>query len=354
MASDPKSAWILGYSRYRILFIAASLIGIFGFVILRDLFVKRPHWGDRFSKTTQSLREKKIVRISIWVILISVWIIGIAAAWIGLKEHWTIWVNPPVYLLGDYLRRLVPLLFWLIALSTQSMVALWQLVVRVRLVLLILQVISVMLFPGLLLFFSALHPNVYRIINREDYIIEWLTVLFFLLAAITAIVLGFLIKRKGSPYPIFLILFAGGCILFAVEEISWGQRILNVESPEYFIEHSDQQEINVHNIISERFSIKIKHVAAWVMFAYGVALPIAVIKKPVRSIVEKLKIVVPAAVLIPGFLIACILTSDRYFTGLEEEVAEFFFSTLLFLTLVLNFWKINNQDSERKILVQHQ
>jgi len=233
------------------------------------------------------------------------------------------------------------------------MVALWQLGVHVRLGLLVLQLFSVMLFPGLLLFFSALHPNVYRIINREDYIIEWLTVLFFLLAAITAIVLGFLIKRKGFPYPIFLILFAGSCILFAVEEISWGQRILNVESPEYFIEHSDQQEINVHNIVSERFSIKIKHVAAWVMFAYGVALPIAMIKKPVRSIVERFEIVVPAAVLIPGYLIACILTSDQYFTGLEEEVAEFFFSTLLFLTLVFKFWKVYDQDSLPKVLVQH-
>ena len=234
------------------------------------------------------------------------------------------------------------------------MVALWQLGVRVRLGLLILQIFSVMLFPGLLLFFSALHPNVYRIINREDYIIEWLTVLFFLLAAITAIALGFLIKRKGSAYPLFLILFAGGCILFAVEEVSWGQRIFNVESPEYFIEHSDQQEINVHNIVSERFSIKIKHVAAWVMFAYGVALPIAVIIKPVRSIVSKLEIVVPATVLIPGFFIACILTSDRYFTGLEEEVAEFFFSTLLFLALVLNFWKIDEHVSAREVLVHHQ
>ena len=149
----------------------------------------------------------------------------------------------------------------------------------------------------------------------------------------------------------FYLLFACFFLVCFFEEISWGQRIFDVVSPEYFIEHSDQQEINVHNIVSERFSIKIKHVAAWVMFAYGVVLPVALINKPVRSLVEKLKIVMPPTVLIPGFITASILTSDRYFTGLEEEVAEFFFSTLLFLTLIFNFWYTNNQDSTEKTLV---
>jgi hypothetical protein len=35
----------------------------------------------------------------------------------------------------------------------------------------------------------------------------------------------------------------------AGEEISWGQRILNIESSEFFVKHNAQREINIHNLI---------------------------------------------------------------------------------------------------------
>ena len=45
-------------------------------------------------------------------------------------------------------------------------------------------------------------------------------------------------------------LFYGDNILFgAGEEISWGQRIFNVESSEYFLENNAQGETNLHNMV---------------------------------------------------------------------------------------------------------
>lgn len=38
------------------------------------------------------------------------------------------------------------------------------------------------------------------------------------------------------------------CLLAAMEELSWGQRILGYESPPYFVEHNLQQEANFHNL----------------------------------------------------------------------------------------------------------
>jgi hypothetical protein len=35
----------------------------------------------------------------------------------------------------------------------------------------------------------------------------------------------------------------------AMEEISWGQRIFGVQSPEWFLEHNRQSELNIHNLI---------------------------------------------------------------------------------------------------------
>ena len=36
-------------------------------------------------------------------------------------------------------------------------------------------------------------------------------------------------------------------LIFALEEISWGQRIFGIESPEFFLGHNYQQETNIHN-----------------------------------------------------------------------------------------------------------
>lgn len=51
-----------------------------------------------------------------------------------------------------------------------------------------------------------------------------------------ALVLGVL---YGLAY-----IWAGG------EEISWGQRIIGFESPEYFRENNDQQEFTFHNLVT--------------------------------------------------------------------------------------------------------
>ena len=349
MPTDPKTAFLLGYTRNRLFVIAASILitGFFGGLMSR--FVVDSNWSGRVINSINTIESRERLKSILWITLIVMLYIVGTTLWLAVKEHWTIWVLPYVYLLGGYLRQVLPLLVWMALLCIQSGIALWYLGSHVKLGLMVLQVGSVLLYPGLLLFFSALHPNYYRLINREDYIIEWLTVVFFALTSILAVYQIVLIKLKSTSIPIFLILMTAACLVFALEEISWGQRIFNVESPEYFIEHSDQQEINLHNVFSERFSIRTKQITALVMFAYGVVFPISSINTSFSQFFHKLGIIIPARVLIPGFLIACALTSDRYFTGLEEEVSEFFFSTLLCLTLVFNFWKLYRSNSPEGI-----
>jgi len=40
-----------------------------------------------------------------------------------------------------------------------------------------------------------------------------------------------------------------GLLFVSIEEISWGQRILNIEAPKYFWQHNLQQEITFHNMM---------------------------------------------------------------------------------------------------------
>jgi len=190
----------------------------------------------------------------------------------------------------------------------------------------------------LMVFFSFLHEEFYRQITKEDHIIEWLTVVFFLLTALLATIHAVLAKKNANRYFWFHVLVAIGCVFFALEEVSWGQRVFNIISPEYFMAHSDQQEINIHNVINEQYSVRTKHVAALVMSLYGVVLPVLALRPWARTLAAKFRVIVPPLILIPGFLLASVMTWDRYFTGQDEEVSEFFFSALLFLVLLFQSW----------------
>ncbi|PWL36448.1 MAG: hypothetical protein DCO97_04410 [Marivita sp. XM-24bin2] len=66
-------------------------------------------------------------------------------------------------------------------------------------------------------------------------------------------------------------IWAGG------EEISWGQRILGFESPEYFQENNDQQEFTFHNLVIG--DVKLDElifgpVLSYIILAYLIVLPL--------------------------------------------------------------------------------
>jgi hypothetical protein len=98
-------------------------------------------------------------------------------------------------------------------------------------------------------------------------------------------------------------------------------------------------------VINEWFSIRTKHVAAFVLFIYGVVLPLLTLSRRLRVLVGKLRIVIPPKVLIPGFALAAFMTLDCFFTGQDEEVAEFFFSLCLFFLAFFGFIQSDREES---------
>lgn len=112
---------------------------------------------------------------------------------------------------------------------------------------------SVAAFPAFFIVVSllvkVLTPRLYSYAIREDGLIEWAAALAFAAAGGFAAPLASRLwrdRRKGLG-----LLYAGlaaGMALAALEEISWGQRVLDIESPEYFVEHSTKEEINLHNL----------------------------------------------------------------------------------------------------------
>jgi len=79
----------------------------------------------------------------------------------------------------------------------------------------------------------------------EDGLIEYISVLFWLIGFL--ICLRYLFRKK-KKYRLITTVFCLICLFALGEEISWGQRILDIKTPEYIEKHSRQREINFHNL----------------------------------------------------------------------------------------------------------
>ncbi len=89
--------------------------------------------------------------------------------------------------------------------------------------------------------------NIYVSVIREDGGIEYLTVVAFLLAGIVSFAAA-LIERRLFPRCVYVL---GGMVMmmFAGEEINWGQRIIGFDTPDFMMDLNYKGEFNLHNII---------------------------------------------------------------------------------------------------------
>lgn len=84
----------------------------------------------------------------------------------------------------------------------------------------------------------------------EDNVIEWGTVFALLLGAFISFYRSYILKPfRGWKFQVCLILLGLLFIFGAGEEISWGQRIFNISTPEFFMQHNAQHETNLHNLV---------------------------------------------------------------------------------------------------------
>jgi hypothetical protein len=102
-------------------------------------------------------------------------------------------------------------------------------------------------------YYAITDPEYYtRVLAKEDGPIEWLTVVGLLLACFVCLYrVGTLRKQKNASFIAVWAFLALVCFFGAGEEISWGQRIFNVESSEWFKQNNAQQETNLHNLVVE-------------------------------------------------------------------------------------------------------
>ncbi len=105
-------------------------------------------------------------------------------------------------------------------------------------------------------FFSSLitaEPRTFLALTREDYWVENLTAVWFLLSGFLLFVTA---GMERSFFRRCVYILGGMAMVFAAgEEISWGQRIFGFATPDFLMPLTQQKEFNVHNIANGMFTI---------------------------------------------------------------------------------------------------
>ncbi len=180
---------------------------------------------------------------------------------------------------------------------------------------------------------EAIDKHAYYLLVQEDGVLEWATVVLMLPATWLCLQGARRMRADGARLPWFFAGLMAFCVFFAGEEISWGQRLMAYQPPEYFLENNSQQELNVHNLFKKY--VRTKYLLMGILGLYGVLLPLlSHFVAPIRALTERLGVIVPPVLLVPGFAATGLLIYDYpwKYTG---EVAECLFSLALYLTIAL-------------------
>lgn len=198
----------------------------------------------------------------------------------------------------------------------------------------------------------------YSVLIREDGPVEYSTVIVYFAAFFISVLILRSLKNDKKFFILYLV-FSIGFILVAMEEMSWGQRIVGFDNPDWFPENR-QKETSLHNIESllpyrhgSMMSVSIFGALAWIVFPK--------IQKNLKLFSEKtyrtlLRIVIPSKYLvgyfIPVFVVFFIFDLPRSqfldinyklsFILFESEPFELLLAIGVFLFLLDSYFKQND------------
>jgi len=179
----------------------------------------------------------------------------------------------------------------------------------------------------------------FRVVVREDGWVEYLTALFLLLgAAVLGINAVKAAKRNDKKQLLF---FTLACLVFifgAGEEISWGQRIFNIHTGEYFMEHNYQGETNLHNLKIGGVDLNKLIFSKLLFYAlafYFILLPLLTWKvKSFRKLVVDFGVPIPRLHYVIVLLITNITIPILIHMKKESELHELALTGILFLVFL--------------------
>jgi hypothetical protein len=188
----------------------------------------------------------------------------------------------------------------------------------------------------------------------EDGFIEWLTVIALVASAVLMLQRAWALRGVRSALFLFVTGMAAAVFLFgAGEEISWGQRIFSVETPEWLEARNKQKELNLHNLVIGGVSINklvFSKLLGVVLLVYLIVLP-AICRKHPRwdGLVNRAGIPLPRNWHVVVWITVILLSEFAVGTSKRGELREVLLTLVLFVQLLrpLNGWIY---DRERNLL----
>ena len=179
---------------------------------------------------------------------------------------------------------------------------------------------------------------------REDGLVEWLTFVVLIATSAFSFIMFLAFSHSGAGGRAKKVwLFLGFLFLFgAMEEISWGQRVFGIESPEWFLKHNRQFETNVHNLVIYGVNLNKAIFGTFlgiVGFIYVFAMPILYrLHRKFKDFINRWAIPMPQNYQVLLFII--VYTILQFHLGLSKkvnEMGELFNCFVFFLVLIHPF-----------------
>lgn len=171
---------------------------------------------------------------------------------------------------------------------------------------------------------------------REDGPIEDLSAILFGLSSLCFIIFACRSHSlKGKSVSAYFMVACWALLMFVFmgEEISWGQRIFNITSPEILEDINVQNEINLHNMkfMDEYFGGKYRYLSI-MMITTGLLLPLFALSNLGKRIIQRFYFPVAPLYYAPFFIGAYLY--GRYYQPIigseASEVREFLMSVGMF------------------------
>jgi len=192
---------------------------------------------------------------------------------------------------------------------------------------------------------NAYNEPLYYLSVQEDEFLEWATFWGFVVAAVIYFSSAWHQFKLSRQLPWFVFGLALFCFLVAMEEISWGQRLLGYRAPDFFLERNFQQELNLHNVVDTSLR---KIVMKIILLGYGVIMSAAGLWPPVKRIFLHLRIVAPSPLLIVSFLAMFLIYSWYPWSHTGEWVE---LSMALGFAYAAAFERATDKSITRKIMI---
>jgi hypothetical protein len=176
----------------------------------------------------------------------------------------------------------------------------------------------------------------------EDGLMEWLTVVA--LAAAATVCWWRVVTLWGDKPPLFLSMTAllGLMFLFGVgEEVSWGQRILDIESPAFFQQHNAQGETNLHNLVVGGVKINklmfgvVLHIV--LLLYLFVLVPLYKRRPAVANFLDKFAVPIAKPYQVVSYIVVIVLVQLLMVSSRRGEMSEFAGSFLFFLNVAFPY-----------------